>query len=865
MEVFVRNLPFGIDRVKFIEEIASVFHGRQYGRDANWSPINFEAVLNRPKKQKNPAIFVGQSFRSFSTGAVTFPSYKIGQDFLDDFGGDRPRISVKFGNSPRPVLFSLSKFPPNQKILTRISNTPYVPPDQRSQHWLDHETSSTSRANLRKIQFGWECRDNVYSIEWESSSPSPRLQFDDETHQITISIPHADTLGKDEIIILSSQIQSIYANDLPEEYAIFLSLYYPVQYRQNLSKILEIFAFDFDIQSNVIHRKSTLSDAAQSRVAPYTSVAIRAIFSSERDFNDFRKEWVDATNIRIESYNHGLERRNLFSPEGMETVAAWLRQLEWPLAFYVESLMANMRLDPKELLSLQPDIQRMIYDRGSHFASQFIVHFMEELHHQWYSDTAQSLESAKECFERLQEEHKSFESRLPTKPAEDLFECLHVVVTPTRLRFVGPFMEGTNRIVRRYAAHTDSFLRVSFEDETRTKYRFDHDVDGRSFILERVGSILRKGLTVGGRKFEFLAYSQSALKEHAVWFLSPFHDEKESRRIDARTIIEDIGSFDPELMKCPARYAARISQAFTTTDTSVEVEAEETFFKNDIERNKSVFTDGIGTLSSALAEDIWGSLRAKKRRGYGGNRPRSRAFQIRFQGSKGMVSVDYKLTGRVLVLRPSMIKFQSNTNTAIEIAGVFSRPGKMFLNRPLIMLLEGLGVPADTFLLLQRHAVTKIWRAITSVRAARSLITNFGLGSSFRLSSTLLNLEKMKCKPQDKFYEHVIRLCVLHSLREIKYKARIPVPGWTLVGVADVHSYLKEGQVFVCIEEENGKPTYLHGPVSVSRSPTIHPGDIQMAFAIGNPPPDSPFAHERLPNTVVFSTLGMQSRMHKYP
>lgn len=58
---------------------------------------------------------------------------------------------------------------------------------------------------------------------------------------------------------------------------------------------------------------------------------------------------------------------------------------------------------------------------------------------------------------------------------------------------------------------------VSFVDEARLRYRFDHELDGREFIKTRVGPFLYDGFQVAARGFEFLAYSQSALREHGVW------------------------------------------------------------------------------------------------------------------------------------------------------------------------------------------------------------------------------------------------------------------------------------------------------------------------------------------------------------
>jgi RNA-dependent RNA polymerase len=59
------------------------------------------------------------------------------------------------------------------------------------------------------------------------------------------------------------------------------------------------------------------------------------------------------------------------------------------------------------------------------------------------------------------------------------------------------------------------------------------------------------------------------------------------------------------------------------------------------------------------------------------------------QGAKGVVSVDYRLTGRKMVLRPSMIKYEAAHFHMVEIAQTFDKPGPFYLNRPLIMVLEG--------------------------------------------------------------------------------------------------------------------------------------------------------------------------------
>ena len=230
-------------------------------------------------------------------------------------------------------------------------------------------------------------------------------------------------------------------------------------------------------------------------------------------------------------------------------------------------------------------------------------------------------------------------------------------------------------------------------------------------------------------------------------------------------------------------------------------------------------------------------------------------------GSKGMVAVDHNLTGSVICLRPSMIKFRvpNGQQHDIEIARAFDRPGACFLNRPLIMLLDGLGVPFCVFKKYQDDAVRVTEKAAKSLKDAASLLDEHGLGTSYRISSILLNLDKLGITNlnDDEFYRGMIGYAINHVLRDLKNHARIPVPGaWTLVGVADTHRYLPPNTIFACVKPNNGERKYLRGPVLISRSPCIHPGDVTIVEAIGAPPSGSCFAEEPLTDTVVFSVRG---------
>ncbi|KAG8900740.1 hypothetical protein FRC00_011552 [Tulasnella sp. 408] len=112
----------------------------------------------------------------------------------------------------------------------------------------------------------------------------------------------------------------------------------------------------------------------------------------------------------------------------------------------------------------------------------------------------------------------------------------------------------------------------------------------------------------------------------------------------------------------------------------------------------------------------------------------------------------------------------------------------------------------------------------------------------------------------DGFLNRSILFARNHVLREMKHKARIPVKGsYTLVGVADFTGYLPPNTIFACVQLRDEKPFCIKGRVLITRSPQVHPGDVQFVEAIGKPPTGSVFEHERYYNCVVFSIQGERS------
>ena len=836
--------------------IAVILHSPRYTGDSpNALPMNFEVRLFRDRRRVN---------NHSGCGSLTLPTEEVGQMFLNEYG--RTGLYV----DSRMIRFELSRNPPRADVVETIRRLPYLDPRAVEEQNVRTAQLRSEFVSVKTLQFGWECRDQVFSIEWETTFPDPcRLFFEPERREIRIK---NFTSNKTIIVVMRfSQIDWSSAHtSSSQQPVIYFSLLMPPVFE---SEVPEAHSFhdnnrfsDINIYDQNPRQRLTALSPDHEPFAPYTSLAIRLVCRTRQDLTTFRRLCKTARFPAIPTdYGYPAEYRGLFSQGVQRALRASLLNLPWLVAFQVQSLIQSLAVDFTEMLELLPYIESVMISEGEQYTSKLLRHFsglVKALF--WTEDLREATETVEQCFARSVLEYRKQSGAKSLTRSENVFDCLHAIITPTTIFLEGPYPDRSNRVIRSYPDHHDHFLRVSFVDEARLQYRFDREVDGRGFIRSRVGYFLSAGggLDVAGRLFKFLAYSQSALKDHAVWFVSPFRHESKGM-VDAPSIIKGLGSFadlefDPRLIYCPARYGARISQAFTATDASLSVEVDELFTKKDIERNSSCFTDGVGTMSRDMAKAV-SKARGAARRRPGQKKPYAHALQVRFMGSKGMLSVDHKLSGRAVCLRPSMIKFEAPESRQLEIAKVFDKPGKYYLNRPLIMILEALGIKYDVFKYFQDQAVFEAQDSVTSLSKAGRLLEVHGLGNSFRLTSVMLNLHKLGIQlPEDYFYQLMMEFAVNHVLRDLKQRARIPIPGaWTLVGVADVHGFLQKDQIFACIKDSYmHEPIYLEGPTVISRSPTIHPGDVRVAHAIGRPPPGSCFEKEKLPNTVVFAIRG---------
>ena len=98
----------------------------------------------------------------------------------------------------------------------------------------------------------------------------------------------------------------------------------------------------------------------------------------------------------------------------------------------------------------------------------------------------------------------------------------------------------------------------------------------------------------------------------------------EGSLVFAQSVIKGLGDFT--LIRSPAKCAARIGQAFSQTFSSVSIPPEAISELPDVKRNGRTFSDGVGTCSAAILDEVWKKFTQAR-----GLKPT--VLQIRFRGA----------------------------------------------------------------------------------------------------------------------------------------------------------------------------------------------------------------------------------------
>ncbi|EDN94048.1 hypothetical protein SS1G_09915 [Sclerotinia sclerotiorum 1980 UF-70] len=546
----------------------------------------------------------------------------------------------------------------------------------------------------------------------------------------------------------------------------------------------------------------------------------------------------------IESHIAGLTRLQA-------ALGSFNNTLPFPLTFQIQKLAQNGFLSPRQVIDLLPTFTSM-FKRSS---LPICVAATRRLFHQlpFPGPNVKAEDFDKNAIvelllknEKLSTQEALYAEDFGGTASQNTALVHRVTITPAGFYLEGPEAESNNRILRKYAGSHGNFVRVNFCDEDGGRIQYASNVANDEIFDGVFKNILKNGFSIASQKYEYLGSSHSSLRTQSCWFVAPFFNKEGYH--DAQHIIHDLGNFTA--IRSPAKCAARIGQAFSDTPNAITLDKRTVTIERipDVERNGRVFSDGVGTMSESLMHKIWEKLPNKKF-------VKPTCFQIRYQGAKGMISLDTRLPGDHLRLRESMIKFDGSISNDLEICGGAYKPLSMYLNRQFIKILEDLGVEPEYFMKLQEKEVTRL-RAITAnTYNASTFLERKRVGDVVLLPYLIehcsyLNLDFRN----DVFLRDVLEMAVLIELRTLKHKARIPVEkGYHLHGIMDETGILKEGEIYCCWLEDGKRTTLVQSSVVITRAPALHPGDVQLANAV-DVPSNSPL--KRLYNCICFSQKG---------
>lgn len=449
----------------------------------------------------------------------------------------------------------------------------------------------------------------------------------------------------------------------------------------------------------------------------------------------------------------------------------------------------------------------------------------------------------------------NFRISVPINKGGDIIKIRTALISPLNTIFEYEKATESNRVLRQF--DPDKFCKVLIREENgRNKFSGDHSKNTDD-VYEYFRNLMINGLIIGLRKYFFLVMTTSQLKIHGSWFITPYEDD--GVMIGTDYIKSWIGNFHK--IKNIGKYAARIGLALSTTtpscvfDDFVEVE--------DIEKNSYCFTDGVGLICSRQAQSISTIL---------GLKHVPSAFQIRFGGYKGVVVMHPWMDDKVqmnkwleenevsaqhgrclegdsmklpeLILRKSMNKFDSSYRN-LEII-TYSKPSEFYLNRQIIMILEGLGVPRQTFIDLQDSYIVKL---LSKINDDFSSFIRKNSQISFNIHSDI------------SFYRKLQAPILSNVFQDLNQKSRILIEqGRGGIGVLDELGILEEDEIFCMFrkrDNENMENLKDYGsyvvPVChciVAKNPVMHPGDIRLVRCVDNP------KLHYLKDVVVFSKKG---------
>ncbi|XP_035217229.1 uncharacterized protein LOC118190585, partial [Stegodyphus dumicola] len=179
-----------------------------------------------------------------------------------------------------------------------------------------------------------------------------------------------------------------------------------------------------------------------------------------------------------------------------------------------------------------------------------------------------------------------------------------ITLTPTRQILWPPEIMFENRVLRNF--DSEYALRISFRDDNMKKLSYCASYAEPCILQSAVKEPMLGGIRIGKRLYEFLAWSNSQIRDHGVWMYA--RDRNGNTVSDIR---EWMGDFSH--IRSVSKYMVRMGQCFSQTEDAISVPLDPSHIRteDDIEDGIDLanfkpycFSEGIGKISVQLANEV---------------------------------------------------------------------------------------------------------------------------------------------------------------------------------------------------------------------------------------------------------------------
>ena len=518
--------------------------------------------IHRPPFPNDPPLnFHVDLFKKKGCGMLTFPTQEVGEIFLSTYG--HTSIMVK----GRKIEFRRSDKPVNEGRVRHIRSIPWEDPKELEMR-NRQKAKDSQPIKLKGFAFGHFCRDRSFLLDSDTFG-NGNIACDLDLRQITLELEQAPsdvptTFDRSPGSALSDLLNLVFSGSESTFTSSRIASYTPSQIKRMVgtdpSQTPHLVILDSDtppifkllnIMSNQgsedmqSHRLPSLRD---DRQMPPSCHSLCLTFSSHNEILIFMERCRRLGPIPVQTRRDGIRIRQVSHIKAMDKLDRQLLAMKFELAFEVEKAVLNGDLEPFEILLLSKTIHSLSSTSSGlpPAAFRFFVTTLQgshrsdrrRMHSRGSTPRAAPLSLDQELIEATK--YYSVKSNLKIMPylvSPATFESYHLIVTPTSRYLEGPIPDQSNSVLRRFGNH-ECFLRVSIQDERRSKLRREPGMDISKLLRSRFKVLLTHGLHLGARKYEFLGYSMSGLKEHSVWFVTPF--ESDTGRMDATKIREKL-------------------------------------------------------------------------------------------------------------------------------------------------------------------------------------------------------------------------------------------------------------------------------------------------------------------------------------